>query len=511
MLNKISDFLLKAGNILVIPFFCIIFIISTKEMIAKSYLSAIIVLPLILILAAAQKYRSSKIQKNSGSGIKEYITKHRLIFWIAIQIVSVLISVLFIKKIQIRHSWDWGYILDWITAYGKSGELGDLTYFARYPNNQAWLLFLMKYVDVLKLSGLKITAELVDRAAAALSLCFTQITIFLVYETSRKIFRNEVKSLAVGVAAVCALPFHMYAKFAYTDTVSMMLGIFAVYMYECIRTGKNKFLKVIEIIAFALAAVLIFKIKILVFILVIGVLIDAVLSAKNYKRTIASVLAAVILFAGFNTVLSTVISKSLPITDEMMDTYEFPPTHWVMMGLKGTGSFDQTEVDFSENAGNYQEKKDAEIEVIRQRVSDFGARGLLNHLFNVKMTRVWGTSLFCANDYSTRHHMFESSLYVRMFKPGGDLARIPGTFTWICYFILIAGILIEPILSFRKKSGEQKCIALRYAVYGVALFMLIWECNARYIFPFLPVMIILSFRGWDLLNEKITKRKKKNK
>ncbi len=477
-------------------------------MIADSYLSAVLLLPLILIFTAARKYGAGRIlRKDRGAGLKEFIIKHRLVIWAVIQLVSVAVSVLFIKKIQIRHSWDWGYILDWITSYGKTGKLGSLTYFARYPNNQAWLLFMMKYIDFFKLFGIKITGAFVDRAAAALSLCFTQITIFLIYETSRKIFGSEIKSLAAGIAAVCALPFHMYARFAYTDTVSMMLGIFAVYMYECLKSNPKKHLKIIEIIALALSAALIFKIKILVFILIIGIFIETLLSVKDYKKTAAAVLAVVILFAGFNAALSAVVSKNLPISDEMTDENEFPPTHWVMMGLKGVGCFDQDDVDFSQNAGNYHEKLNAEIEVIKQRVSDFGAAGLLNHIFNVKMVHVWGTSLFGANDYATRNAVFGSSLFVRLFKPGGDLTWISDSVTWIYYYLLIAGIFLEPVLSFRRSGRKQKCIALRYAVFGVSLFMLFWECNTRYLFPFLPVMIILSFRGWDLLNGKISELK----
>ena len=50
-------------------------------------------------------------------------------------------------------------------------------------------------------------------------------------------------------------------------------------------------------------------------------------------------------------------------------------------------------------------------------------------------------------------------------------------------------------------------LVLRIALFGIILFLSIWECNSRYLVAFIPVLIMTSADGIFMTREKIKNKK----
>ena len=57
------------------------------------------------------------------------------------------------------------------------------------------------------------------------------------------------------------------------------------------------------------------------------------------------------------------------------------------------------------------------------------------------------------------------------------------------------GILLSAIMSIKMKISEQKLLSGKIAIFGLFLFLSIWECNSRYVFSMAPVMILVAADG----------------
>ena len=63
---------------------------------------------------------------------------------------------------------------------------------------------------------------------------------------------------------------------------------------------------------------------------------------------------------------------------------------------------------------------------------------------------------------------------------------------------------------FAIKKPEKNETILRLSIFGLFLFLLIWETRSRYLVNYLPVMQIISFIGIERLYEFLKAGKLKN-
>ena len=200
--------------------------------------------------------------------------------------------------------------------------------------------------------------------------------------------------------------------------------------------------------------------------------------------------------AAIKAVSEPIYKNKFGITEEMKDKYEFPPTHWIMMGL-GYGGFSQEDVDRTKSFDTYKEREKFNKREIKSRIENYGFLGLVNHLFSDKVIRTFGSCTLAGGDYVGHKPFHKNGIFTRLFSLHGDLRPIGLTFSWIYYIFITLGILFSAIGSLRKKKmpTNQKLLAGRISIFAIFFFMLIWECNSRYLLAFCPVMILLAADG----------------
>lgn len=393
-----------------------------------------------------------------------------------------------------------------VAASGSMDELysqlpeGRRLYLSRYPNNQFLFLLLTGYYRVVVL----LFGQIPDYAPVLLNVAAIAATVWLIYHTAKKIFEPAAALLAF-VMCLLFVPYYVYTPYFYTDSISMPFVMLALYLFvsalQCGQKGKSAAL----LICAALTCFVGFKIKGSVLILpVVGVAFG--LLRCGWKPALAGLACTlaltVVLSAGFQSLV-----LGLGVTTKEDDWEQrYPVTHWVMMGLRNPGGFNQEDSTFTARAGNYEQKKEANIREIKKRIKEYGAAGMYDHIVQ-KAVYTWSDGNYYASQHVAKTALRPNVLH-QFIAPA---APFHGGYQGYCdsyqlmLLLLMAlsslGMFFRPRLDFR--------LILQGIVFGAFFFFLIWETRSRYLFNFTPVFLLLSAGSIRTLWEELSGWKKR--
>lgn len=206
------------------------------------------------------------------------------------------------------------------------------------------------------------------------------------------------------------------------------------------------------------------------------------------------------------TVYKGIAQKLIPIP---YDEAGFPPTHWIMMGMVGNGWYNDDDVLFSDGIYNDKGKKavaEANLQVIKERLNDYGLRGYIKFI-NHKLMVTWTDGTYFAPEKLRRTPVKDTKMYPYIV---GENNKYYVYISQVMNIILFVGIILSAIKNFKSKINIY---SLSYiALFGTILFLMIWETRSRYIVLMLPIMILCCIDGLEFLNfniKNIVKNKKK--
>ena len=136
---------------------------------------------------------------------------------------------------------------------------------------------------------------------------------------------------------------------------------------------------------------------------------------------------------------------------------------------------------------------------IKRRLQEKGVPGSLSFFFYKKQVRTWGDSTFGGCDYLSRHPVYPDGFLARLVTLEGDLNWLLLLYTSLYYGILLLGMFLSAYFAWRKRgqqNNQDHLLVGRLTMTGIAVFLTIWECNARYLVVFLPLMILLCCEGF---------------
>lgn len=413
--------------------------------------------------------------------------------WIVVQAVSVAGMLFEMYMMELKLSWDWQVLIS--TAYQYAVEGGadeNLRYFAAYSNNQFWLACLILFFKVIhkvcRLDNLRVYKWISILIAGML----TQASLWLIYRTARLYF-NEKKAFLTGCLAVFFLPVYLYAMFAYTDVPGMFLVSLTLYLYSKVKKTSQRRMAYLVLMGCAMGFA--FKVKVTTFIILIAIMTEEVLSRKDWKKFLVSVLLVLVSMAAVAGVLNRATSEVVVISETVQEKYEFPLTHWIMMGLKKRGGYNDSDVKYTSGFSGYEEKRRANIEVIKKRIADYGPDGLTKHILGRKLRYTWCDSCL-AGDYYGAKYPFRKNFIWQMLSEDGSHHWIVLLYTWPYYILVLLGLLFSGIAVIRKEMADGSFFSIgRLSMLGLFLFLSVWECNSRYLVCFIPVLIPVASEG----------------
>lgn len=370
-------------------------------------------------------------------------------------------------------------------------------YIIRYPNNLAMLLLM---TCVYKATYF-FTGTFSHIPIIILNTLVINASILLTILEARNIFGDRK---AITTLILCALftPYYTYTPYFYTDSFSILFVISTIYFLSKAFATESNRKRIIYYIISGVICFFGFKLKGSVIILVPAVLLYMPLKygiKKAAKTGFVFLLSFCLLWGCTN-----ILSKTTPlISEESSNKYQFPVTHWVMMGLKGVGGFNDEDSDFTKSFPTKSEKIDANLREIGNRLNNYGFFGVIGHLgYKVVWTYMDGT-YYIANYLENYKHR----------TPLHDLILYDGKLRFLFYAYSFAfQMFIFLMMGFSaiktpNNNHTTPLTMLRIAVTGLFIFFMIWETNSRYPFNFTPLYMLLATEGIYKFLEKINNTK----
>lgn len=398
-------------------------------------------------------------------------------------------------------AWDFNVVASGAIDSINSGiDEGTLEYLHKCQNNIP-LFALLKGVFAV-MTKLGITNYQV--VGNALSIVAINTALLLLYLTARKLGGTKKAFFALAVA-VCVLPLSfLYIPTFYTDTLSLPFPILILYLYLKLREKKTLKAYMLSSVIIVLCVFVGSLIKMSVAIALIAAIIDAFMrTRRRWDRRRAAIFISVCvvllapMFAGYAALARThVHSKADPSRITM------PPSHYIMMGLGGDGRY-----SFSDDQKTYLGHSDREsatafnIAEIKKRLSNMGPAYVL-FLYR-KALVTWSDGYYEAyarltnTGYVTDE--FKPSALQKVLTYTGEQPLTVWNFSRAVQLLLLIALLLGSVTAIYDKRAKKLAV-LRLSVFGIALFLLIWETNSRYLLNFLPIIVVLAaFTWWDLI------------
>ena len=417
--------------------------------------------------------------------------------------VNILTVILFLLQMYIAFNiyrgaptWDEGIIIGnaMHVAAGET-ELLDNVYFSSFPNNQLILFIDAVLLKCNSLFGIFDT----DNGLLFIILIQCLLSSFggkLLYE----IIRDEAHSFRAAMTGWLSYAFLIALSgwniVIYTDPMGVVFPVAVLRIYQLTKQDNKRFYFRWGAITFL--SYVGYKIKptaLIVFIAIVGVEIIQLIKKCNAKdlfvfgKTCVSVLIAFIIG---NLVCSSAIkSTGLNINSEA-DT---GPLHMIMIGLNpvNNGVWYAEDVNASMTISSKEERTAMQKQVIKQRLHDYGIKGLLHHQWKRTLTTfndgtfAWGMEGgFYNTIYPEKNSVVTAKLRNIYYNDGSYYLYWSSLeqMTWLVVLFLSLGIVIL------KKKRLNQVIGL--SLFGTILFNEIFEARARYIYLYVPFFIIAA-------------------
>ena len=483
----------KISNCIFILFFYIIFVLVMGNMTATSEIALLLFAPFLLLLWRLGLRFHRRLDKINY--------KYASVF---LWIVSAVLMLWIMFGVEVRPAWDWGQLLRSASRYVLKGKIDNLPYYARYICNQTWLLCLIVWFKGVKFIYPDAGFWSFKVASMFLSFFLVQASMRLIYKSARLIWSEKKAFLVYLFTALCA-PLYLYAQFAYTDAPGIFCAALLIYLYLKLMKAEGR-KRVLYWGAIGILAALTWKLKMVIFILVVAILIDAFLKMKNWKKFVVEFFVFLLCCGCMFGVTTKAVESKIVISEKQYDKYQFPLTHNIMMALSGVGGYNGADVAYTSSFPTYEERQEATVAEIKKRISEKGLKGMIKHVLGTKLLRTWSDPTMAGNYYVTIVPKKEDGFCAQFFRSTGSLHWIFLIYASLYHMTMLGAILASAFLVFSRKNKGQVLMFCRLAILGQAIFMSIWECNSRYLMAFIPVLVLAAAEGLFLLWNRITGR-----
>ena len=382
-------------------------------------------------------------------------------------------------------SWDPGIVVKNARNLALSMPF-DKMYFARYPNNTAILLL---YTAVFKVSSF-LFHSMSDYFLLALNILAVDIGVFYIIKTAG-VISPQAKHFTVLFVFLFS-PFYLYLPICYTDTLSIPFA--SSTLYCMLRIIKNwgtfsKKDKVIRCLFLGFILFLGYEIKGSLIILMIAAyfILFFRFPFRRFMFVGGSVLCS---FTVALILWNSCVNSLNLITQEEYEHWQFPYTHWIMMGIHGAGNYRTEDVYFSSSFDTYEGKKTATTEVIVEELRRIGVKGFVQRCFTKATTYTWNFGTCYAErflgDYGDPPHL-PNALHKIVLTEGTYhwLLRAVTQTIWLFFFLLTS---INAIGEFRQYAPDHFLFTV--TLTGAMCFFMIWEIHPRLTLNFTPLVLL---------------------
>ena len=139
--------------------------------------------------------------------------------------------------------------------------------------------------------------------------------------------------------------------------------------------------------------------------------------------------------------------------------------------------------------------KQENIKKIKERLKTYGTQGYIKFLNNKIKGQTWGTGTY---DFETilNSYNVDNNIAHQFLLSNGKYYRPVFYYCQIFHFTMLFAIIVS--IGYSIKNGKKEnsiMIITKLSIFGLLLFLLIWETRSRYMLNFIPIYILAFVSG----------------
>ncbi|MGN0595516.1 MAG: glycosyltransferase family 39 protein [Hominimerdicola sp.] len=410
-----------------------------------------------------------------------------------------ILHITLISQLGYKPNFDAKYVDEAARNYAINGNFSQINkksyYFPSYPNN--WALLLLASWTY---RGAYLIFEYVpDLVPQIISTLCIHISGILMFFTARLIFKDKIKPLFCSVLFLTNWGLYTNAPVLYSDTLSMPFVIGGIYLFlKAMKSEKtSQFVKYMIFSAITVAFGNSFKGSVAV--MVVAFILYSFMKV-GWKKCLCVTASLIIAVPSVSFAVKAIGMSSGIADKELLNAKQLPVTHWINMSLVGYGEYNREDRLWIEQFPTYDEKNEACIKSIKQRLSDYSFSDFALHTAR-KIVKTWTDG-----KYHTSFLRKSDNRQLSYFMTKGFTARTYGAAAQI----MLMTFMLMSFIYGAVNSKNRTISLIRLTVFGFALFFIIWEIKSRYLVNFLPLMFVMAVDGLNYsyaLIQKISRRK----
>lgn len=420
---------------------------------------------------------------------KNRIERHEKLLLLGFGVLLLLTQIFFYWQLAVYPTNDYERVFTGAVNFSVNGFIEEpyLDYFYKYPNNMPLtivLQFLFRIANRLGFTNFYLIGVVFNAVCIHLTYVFVYLCCRCTCGISRGFF-------ALLLLYFC-LAIQCHIGVFYTDTITMPFAAFAMYMYlRLLKDGSWKG-HLLAAVLLGLGMALGTKLKYSVVIVLVAILLDLLIRLK-IKHLLALVISFLICFAAVNYGFNRFMYSNF-LDETLAKDRSTPFTSWIMMGLNGDGSHNPNDNYLIWNLPTKEEKQQKAKEELQNRFTSYSPLEFLAFL-NQKALYSFGSGNL---DYGRNvgDSPRAQTVLVECISPGGRYFTAFDTFVQgyhvALFFLVIAGAVLA------AKQRSVLLFAPYLAIFGLFLFLLLWESGQRYLFNFYGLCILTATSGSTL-------------
>lgn len=399
--------------------------------------------------------------------------------------------VLLAQPLRFVPAFDLSAVFDGAAAWGIHGELCSLqsattdgsTYFYYFPNNLGATALLALWFRFCSLLGLQ---DLFG-CAVVLNAILLSATLALTALAARRL-AGVCCSAQAAAAFLLYPPMWFGAAVFYTDFLSIVFPMLTLFLVLEGRRAHGKR----RVAAYMLAGIALglgCLVKMTVFLCLIAFVICLAME-RRFKEAAAwaasGMLCVWLCTAGLNACV-----YPAQLDPQKTDSMATPVWHWVMMGLypQGNGGYQPADYDFTRSFPDLDARTQATRSEALARLNEMGPAGF-GALALRKWQVCWGDGTLNLGEMLDDTPLTPGPLHELLLDQGSQNRN----YRTLCNGMLLCWLLAAAALCLRGTIRYQTAFwyAPPLCVAGLALFLLLWETNARYVTNYIPLLILCT-------------------
>lgn len=413
-----------------------------------------------------------------------------------------LLQLFFFRELKVTPGWDFGELYRSALSYVNHEPVAFAAYFEYCPNN---IFIYLCYIILFKIAQFFHITNVLNLLGIC-NIFLIGLSVFLMYLVAKKLYSKKAAFTLLFLVFFFS-PLFLYTPIIYTDTVTLFIPVLLIFLFLQVEQSDKK-KQFLWILLFSLVAFVGYKLKMSCLIMVVALFIHLFLK-KEFVVLTKFVGVFLVVFLSFSTLFQHFILEREAFHFQDNGVGELPFTHYLMMGLEDPnadhserrtyGGFSGTDLDYTKSIPSSSRKSIHKEEILR-RLKSYTFLSLLQY-YGHKISNTWGDGTYFAPMKISQQPIKQSFLHPFVLQTG----KYFDIYLYFAQGVQYAFLFLLFISVVTTRNDFTKSY-LYFAIFGLFLFLLIWETRSRYLVNYIPIFLLSIVPALDFISNKFDKK-----